>query len=79
MVNIYGIIKVPKDWFDVFVVQKEGEKEKNSKIHSVGTTFRSKNLLELFPDKKDRLLKACDVSLKKTQEGYVFFLKELSK
>lgn len=76
MVSYLGIFKVPKDWFDVGVVKNEGETRKKDKIHGYGTTFEIKNLLNLYPEIKNRILKACNVDLEEDAKGYTFVVKQ---
>ena len=80
MVHAFGTFRVPFDWFDITVVKKEGEVNKKipNGIHGYGTVYEEKDLLKMFPDYKDRILKACHVDLKKTKQGYIFIAKELS-
>lgn len=79
MVSVYGLYRLPLDWFEVSVVSNEGEKGPKDIIHGYGTTYKMDDLLNMYPDELDRMLTACAVVLKKDKQGYTFIAKELCK
>lgn len=77
MVSVYGIFKVPLDWFEISVVANEGERGPKDIIHGYGTTYKIDDLTRMYKDEFDRILKACAVICKKDKKGITFIAKEL--
>lgn len=75
MLYCYKVYSVPKDWFNVAVVDKIGERNKKGTVHGYGTTFKMCNLIEIYKRDFENFIKDNDIECTKSKNRYIFSLK----